>query len=151
MPLAQAPSALVAQPLVHPVPWTVDGLLDPSDVARIEGRCGRGERVGDVAAEASVGVRLSEMTSGLPQTKAIVCKLFPEVGQLPSATSDLGACGSVADNFRPESVVVFLLEGPINPFRVSLSFGEEELLSPVERWARDVVGAGMEAAGVDWA
>src|SRR5260221_1416087 len=151
MSLAHAPSALVAQPLVRPVPWTVDGLLDPSDVARIEGRCGRGEGVGDVAAEASVGVRPSEMASGLPQTKAIVCELFPEVGQLPSATSDLGACGPVADDFCPESVVVLLLKGPIDPFGVRLSFGEEELLSPIERWARDVVGTGMEAAGVDWA
>src|SRR5712691_7604753 len=132
MPLAHAPSALVAQPLVRPVPWTVDGLLDPNDVARIEGRCGRGEGVGDVAAEASVGVRSSEMASGLPQTKAIVCKLFPEVGQLPSVMSDLGACGPVADDFRPEGVVVFLLKGPVNSFGVRLSFGKEELLSPVE-------------------
>src|SRR5712691_4580799 len=69
MPLAHAPSALVAQPLVRPVPWTVDGLLDPSDVARIEGRCGGGEGVGDVAAEVSVGVCLSEVASGLPQTE----------------------------------------------------------------------------------
>src|SRR5712691_12788291 len=125
MPLAHAPSALVAQPLVRPVPWTVDGLLDPSDVARVEGRCGSGEGVGDVAAEASVGVRPSEMASGLPQTKAIVCKLFPEVGQLSSATSDLGACGPVADDLCLESVVVFLLEGPIDSFGVSLSFEGE--------------------------
>src|SRR5260221_7284381 len=132
MPFAHAPSAFVAQPLVRPVPWTVDGLLDPSDVARVEGGCGGGEGVGDVAAGASVGVRPSEMASGLPQTKAIVCELFPEVGQLPSATSDLGACGPVADDFCPESVVVFLLKGPINPFGVRLSFGEEEFLPPVE-------------------
>src|SRR5260221_707747 len=132
MPLAHAPSALVTQPFVRPVPWTVDGLLDPSDVARIEGRCGGGEGVGDVAAEASVGVRPSEMASGLPQTKAIVFELFPEVGQLPSATSDLGACSSVAADFRSECVVCFLLDGPINPLGVSLSFGEEELLSPIE-------------------
>ena len=88
--------------------------------------------MGDMAAEASVGVCPSEVASGLPQTEAIVCELFPEVGQLPSATSDLGACSSVADDFCPESVVVFLLEGPVNPFGVGLSFGEEELLSPIE-------------------
>src|SRR5712691_1427215 len=132
MPLAHAPSALVAQPFVRPVPWTVDCLLDPNDVARIEGRRGGGEGVGDVAAKASVGVRPSEVASGLPQTKVIVRELLSEVGQLPSAMSDLGASGSVADYLRPEGVVVFLLEGPINPLRVGLSFGEEELLSPIE-------------------
>src|SRR5712691_271463 len=105
--------------------------------------------MGDVATETSVGVCPSEVASGLSQTKAIVCELLPEVGQLPSATSDLGASGSVADDFCPESVVVFLLEGPVNPLRVSLSFGEEELLSPIERWARDVVSTGVEAAGID--
>src|SRR5260221_10822438 len=132
MPFAHAPSALVAQPLVRPVPWTVDGLLDPSDVARVEGRCGGGEGVGDMAAEASVGVCPSEVASGLPQTEAIVSELFSEVGQLPSATSDLGARGPVADDFCPKGVVVFLLEGPVDPFGVGLSFGEEELLSPIE-------------------
>src|SRR5712691_2297388 len=114
MPLAHAPSALVAQPLIRPVPWTVDGLLDPSDVARVEGRRGGGERVGDVAAEAWIGVGLSEVASGLPQTKAIVCELLPQVGQLSSATSDLGTPSPVANHLGAEGVIVFLFQGPVD-------------------------------------
>ena len=86
----------------------------------------------DVTSETVIGVCPSEVASGLPQTKAIICELFPEVGQLSSATSDLGASSSVADDFCSESVVVFLLEGPVDPLGVGLSFGEEELLSPIE-------------------
>jgi hypothetical protein len=56
MPLSHAPRALVAQSLIRPVPRAVDGLLDSADVAGIEGRSGGCERVGDVAAKASIGV-----------------------------------------------------------------------------------------------
>ena len=71
--------------------------------------------MGDVAAEASVGVRPSEMASGLPQTKAIVCELLPEVGQLSSATSDLGTPSPIANHLGMEGVVVLLFHSPVNP------------------------------------
>src|SRR5260221_10982425 len=109
MSFAHAPSALITQLLVRPVPRTVDGLLNASDMTGAEGRCGGGEGVGDVAPKASVSIRPGEATSGLPQAKAIVCELLSEVGQLPSATSDLGACGPVSHYLGAKGVVVLLL------------------------------------------
>src|SRR5260221_464202 len=149
MSFAHAPSALVTQPFVHPVPQTVDGLLNAGDMTGAEGGCGGGEGVGDMATEMSVGVRPREATSGLPQLKAIVRELLSEVGQLPSTTSDLGACGPVSNYFGAKGVVAFLLHSPVYTVGVDLSVSEEELLSPIERWARDVVRASMERAGVD--
>jgi hypothetical protein len=37
MSFTHAPGALVAQPLIGPVPWAVNGFLYPSDVAGVEG------------------------------------------------------------------------------------------------------------------
>ena len=36
MSLAHTPGALVAKPLVGPIPGAIDGLLDPSDVAAVQ-------------------------------------------------------------------------------------------------------------------
>ena len=36
MSLAHTPGALVAEPLVGPIPGAIDGLLDPSDVAAVQ-------------------------------------------------------------------------------------------------------------------
>ena len=80
MSFAHAPSALITQLLVRPVPRTVDGLLNASDMTGVKGGCGGGEGVSDVATEASVGVCPREATSGLPQLKAIVRELLSEVG-----------------------------------------------------------------------
>ena len=85
-------------------------------MARVQGGGGRGEGVGDVSTETSIGVRPSEVTSGLPQTKAIVCELFSEVGQLSGATSDLGARCSIPDHLSAKGVVVLLLHGPVDAF-----------------------------------
>jgi len=88
--------------------------------------------MGDVTSEAAIGVCPSEVTSGLPQTKAIVCELLSEVSQLSSATSDLGTPSPIADHLGTEGVVVLLLQGPVDALRVSLSIGKEELLSSIE-------------------
>jgi len=56
VPFALAPEALVTQLLVSPVPWTVDGSLNTADMPGVESGRGGGEVVGDVTAEAAIGV-----------------------------------------------------------------------------------------------
>ena len=93
----------------------------------------------DVSAEATVGIRPGEVAGGLAQAESVVRQLLSEVRQLASTASHLSG------------VVVFLLQRPVDSFRVNLSFGEEELLLPIKGWAGDIVGTGMETTGVDWA
>src|SRR5712691_11811439 len=101
-------------------------------MAGVKGGSGRGEGVGDVAAEASIGVSPSETTSGLAQLKLVISELLSEVGQLSSTASDLGTSGSIADHLSAEGVVVFLFHSPVDSFRVDLTVCKEELLSSIE-------------------
>ena len=67
-----------------------------------------------MTSETAIGVCPSEVASRLPQTKAIVCELLPQVGQLSSATSDLGTPSPVANHLGAEGVIVFLFQGPVD-------------------------------------
>ena len=73
MSFTHAPGALVSESFVGPVPRTVHGFLDPSDMTRIEGGRRGCEGVSDVAAETTIGVRPFEVAGGLAQTKPIIC------------------------------------------------------------------------------
>jgi len=50
VPFSLAPEAFVTELLIGPVPGTVDGGLDTTDVSGIEGGCGRCKVMGDVTA-----------------------------------------------------------------------------------------------------
>jgi len=80
--LAPTPEAFVTQPVVRPIPWTVDGLLDATDMSRIEGGCGRGEGMGDMAAEAMVSVGAGEATCRLVEDEPVICELLTHVRNL---------------------------------------------------------------------
>ena len=53
-------------------------------------------------------------------------------------------CGAMADYFRTEGNVAFLLDGPVNAIRVCLVAGEEVFLPPVECGTGELVFLGME-------
>jgi hypothetical protein len=121
MALSFTPCALIAEPLVRPIPWTFHHGLDTGDGAGVHGRSGGGEGVVDVVAEVAVGVRPGKVTSGLSQLEAIIRELLPEVHKLAHPTDYLCSGRVVANDLGLEGVVLLLLHGPVHTGRVHLS------------------------------
>jgi len=149
VPLMSTPQALVTQLVRHPVPRTIDCLLDATDVSRVEGRCGWGKGGGDVVVEAAIGVRPGKAVCGLVEDKAIVCKLLLQLGDLSCPADDLCSRGTVADDFSVDGVVSFLSHSPVDAFGVGLVVSKEKLLPAVKSRARELIRMGMEVFGVD--
>jgi len=149
--LVPTPKAFVTQPVVRPIPWTVDGLLDATDMSRIEGGCGGGEGMGDMAAEAMVSIGVGEATCRLVEDELVVRELLTHVYDLSRLAYYLGASSAVADDFGMERVIAFLFHGPVDALGVGLGGGEEEFLPAVESWPGELIGPRVEVLGVDQA
>jgi len=149
VPLAFAPEALVTQPVICPIPWTVDGLLNATDALRAKGRCGGGEGVGDMAVETAVSIHAREAACGFIEGEVVISQLLSHVCNLTCTMNNLCACRPMADDFCTQRVIAFLAHSPVDTFQVCLVVGEEELLIVVKSGMREFVGAGVEVFGVD--
>jgi len=116
---------------------------------RVEGGCGGGEGVGDMAVEVVIGVCAGQTAHRLIESEPLICKLFLHFRDLVCVADDLGAGGTIADDFCTEGVVTLLTHGPVDTFRMCLVVCEEELLAVVKGGAREFVGMSMQMFGMD--